>query len=484
MKYDLVIIGGGPGGYVAAIRAAQLGFRTALVERRKTLGGTCLNVGCIPSKALLDSSELFARLRDEAERHGIGYSDLTIDVTRMMARKAGVVSRLTSGVASLIETNGVEVFNGTGRIAGSGRVEIGVEEGEEKPRTLETERILLATGSEPVELPHLPFDGVHVISSTEALALPEVPKRLTIVGAGVIGLEMGSVWARLGADVTVVEMLPRVLAGWPEATAKTMQRELQKQGFTFRLSTSVTGASVSSKGVQLSVEPSDRERTGAGGESVESISTDVVLVAVGRRAHLASAGLDQAGVATDRVKVVVDDEYRTSVPGIYAIGDMIPGPMLAHKAEEEGIVAVERMAGIAGHVAYGVIPNVLYTWPEAASIGKSEEELSAEERPYRKGSFPFAANGRALAMESGGGSVTILADERSDRILGAHIVGPWASDLIAEIAAVMEFGGSSEDIARMTHAHPTLSEAVREAALGVDGRMIHGRNRRKEKRGE
>ncbi len=493
-QYDLLIIGAGPGGYVAAIRAAQLGMKTAIVESRETLGGTCLNVGCIPSKALLDSSELYARVRDESTGHGITFSGLSFDLSRMMARKTAVVGKLTAGVEGLMKTNGVDVYRGTGRIVDtrtvevSGHVRAGVADGvapagpagapsagnpdgalwsgATPAQTLRGERLLLATGSAPVELPILPFDGKRIISSTQALELTTVPERLLIVGAGVIGLELGSVYARLGSRVTVVEVLPRILAGWDGGVAKLVYRELQTQGIEFRLSTKVTGARIERDGVTLLADPSP-------------VDGDVVMVAVGRRPRLDTVNIEAIAPATERGRIVVDADYQTTVPGVYAIGDIVAGPMLAHKAEEEGIAVAERMAGIAGHVNYDIIPNVLYTWPEAASVGKSAEELKAEGRAYRTGTFPFAANGRALAMEATTGSVTILACEKTDRVLGAHIVGPWASDLIAEIAAVMEFGGSAEDIARTTHAHPTLSEAVKEAALGVDGRMIHGRNRQK-----
>ncbi len=470
-EFDLGIIGGGPAGYVAAIRAAQLGLQTALIEERDTLGGTCLNVGCIPSKALLDSSELFARIRDEAAEHGIVAGAPVLDLATMMQRKAGVVDKLTSGVASLVKGNGVTLFQGIGWIRGPG--EVAVHPAGKDPRrsraleTISCKRILVATGSVPTELPFLPFDGDRVLSSTDALSLGSVPGRLVVVGAGVIGLELGSVYRRLGAQVEVIEILPQVLAGWDRGLSKVMQRELKRQGFAFHLNTQVTGAKPTKKGVRVDFA----DKSGEPG----AIEADRVLVAVGRSPRLDTANLKGIGCAVEAGRLSVDENYATSVDGVYAVGDIVAGPMLAHKAEEEGAVAVERMAGVAGHVNYGAIPNVVYTWPEAASVGLTEEQLKEAGRPYRSGTFPFAANGRALAMASSAGQVKILADESTDRVLGAHIVGPWASDLIMEIATVIEFGGSAEDIARTTHPHPTLSEAVKEAALGVDGRMIHTR---------
>lgn len=476
--FDLIVLGAGPGGYVAAIRAAQLGLKTALVEKRATLGGTCLNVGCIPSKALLDSSELFARVRDEAAIHGISTGTPKIDVPAMLKRKDGVVKKLTGGVASLVQANGVTVVRGAGHVEGAGRVAVwpvgddgaAVTDGEPTTR-LEAPHLLLATGSVPIELPFLPLDGDRVVDSTGALAFPDVPKHLIIVGGGVIGLELGSVWARLGARVTVVEIMDSIMAGWDAQVAKTMQRELGRQGIEFLLGHTVTGVrTTKTKAVLTATDPSGAERT---------IDADRVLVAVGRRPVLDGANLEALGLATERGRVVVDASFRTSVAGVWAIGDIVAGPMLAHKAEDEGIAAAECIAGRAGHVNYDTIPNVIYTWPEAASVGATEEQLTERGVAYRAGSFAFAANGRALAMDAPQGFVKILADERTDRVLGAHIVGPWASDLIGEIVSVMEFGGSAEDIARTVHAHPTLSEAVKEAALGVDGRMIHAANRKR-----
>lgn len=466
-SYDLIVLGAGPGGYVAAIRAAQLGLKTAIVEKRATLGGTCLNIGCIPSKALLDSSELFARAKHEAATHGIGIKSVTIDVPKMLARKDKVIKKNTGGINMLMKTNGITVHTGVGWIENPTTVAVRDESGKTK-ETLTGKHLLLATGSEPIELPFLPFDGDRVVSSTEALSFPEVPKHLMIVGAGVIGLELGSVWARLGAKVTVVEILPNILAGWDSGVAKVMKRELAKQGIEFLLETKVTGAEVKGSKVTL-------RATGKDGSEL-SLEGDRLLVAVGRRPYTAGANIESLNLKMDGSKIAVDQRFATSVAGVWAIGDIVPGPMLAHKAEDEGIAAAENIAGGHGHVNYHTVPNVVYTWPEAASVGFTEDQLKSEGRAYRKGSFPFGANGRAIAMEATFGNVTILADKTSDKVLGAHIVGPWASDLIAEIVAVMEFGGSSEDIARTVHSHPTLTEAVKEAALGVDGRMIHAKN--------
>ncbi|MDA3950695.1 MAG: dihydrolipoyl dehydrogenase [Spirochaeta sp.] len=494
-RYDVVVIGAGPGGYVAAIRASQLGLKTALVEQRKALGGTCLNVGCIPSKALLDTSEFFARARDEAGAHGISLGTPAIDVAAMMKRKDGVVQKLTGGVASRMKMNKVDVYAGVGRLLGAGdgaadgaksasatgstgdaQQRVGVfpdgagESGDAAPvQTLVANNVILATGSAPVELPFLPFDGKTVVDSTGALLFETVPRHLVVVGGGVIGLELGSVWSRLGAKVTVVEVLPQIMNGWDTTVAKTMKRELSKQGIEFLLKTKVTGVKVSRGTATLSATAAD--------DSPVELKADKVLVAVGRRPVTAGSGCDTVGVELDEAgRVTTDAHGRTSVPGIWAVGDIVTGPMLAHKAEDDGMAVAEQIAGKAGHVNYETVPNVIYTWPEAASVGKTEDQLKADGVAYRSGSFPFAANGRALAMDSTGGMVRILADEETDRILGAHIVGPWASDLIGEIVSVMEFGGSAEDIARTVHAHPTLSEVVREAALGVDGRMIHAKN--------
>ena len=468
--YDLIVIGGGPGGYVAAIRAAQLGLNTAVIEKRETLGGTCLNVGCIPSKALLDSSEFYARARDEATTHGVGIGELSLDLKTMQKRKDAVVKKLTGGVGMLMKSNKIDVIRGVGWVKDAGTVEVRPSEdpAAAAERTLTAKNLLLATGSVPVELPFLPFDEKTVVDSTGALSFSAVPKHLVIVGGGVIGLELGSVWARLGAKVTVVEVLPTIMNGWDAQVAKTMKRELGKQGFTFHLETKVTGADV--KRGSAVVNATDKS-----GKALE-LKADKVLVAVGRRPYLEKANLESLQLDMDGPRIRVDQQFRTSVPGVWAIGDIVHGPMLAHKAEDEGMAAAERIAGRAGHVNYSTIPNVIYTWPEAASVGRTEEQLKEDGVAYRSGSFPFAANGRALAMDAPAGFAKILAEEKTDRVLGAHIVGPWASDLLAEIVTVMEFGGSAEDIARTVHSHPTLTEVVKEAALGVDGRMIHGKN--------
>lgn len=465
-SYDVVIIGAGPGGYVAAIRAGQLGLKTALIEKREALGGTCLNIGCIPSKALLDSSEFFARTKNEAEEHGIEVGSVQVDLPKMMARKEKVVSKLTGGVKMLMKSNGVDVYHGTGWIVDGGHLEVRDSGGKAK-QTLETKKLILANGSAPAELPFLQFDGEQVISSTEALALERIPKELLVVGAGAIGLEMASVWSRLGSKVTVVEIMPEILPGWDNQVAKSLHRELSKQGIDFQLETKVTGIKKNKKSVRLSAENKKGEEVSFSGEKV--------LVAVGRRPYLEGCNLEALSLAfeDDRKHIKVNERFETSAQGVYAIGDIIHGPMLAHKAEDEGVAVAEVIAGKAGHVNYDVIPNVVYTLPEGASVGRTEEQLSEAGVAYRKGSFPFAANGRALAMDSAGGFVKILAHEETDRVLGMHVVGPWASDLIAEAAAVMEFGGSAEDMARTCHAHPTLPEAVKEAALGVAGRAIH-----------
>lgn len=479
--YDLIVLGAGPGGYVAAIRAAQLGIKTALVEKRATLGGTCLNIGCIPSKALLDTSEFFAKIRDEAEVHGIEVPDPRIDVARMLARKDAVVKKLTEGVATLMKANKVSVHHGRGWVKTPGLVDVYPSDTavdampDAQPiETLKAKHVLLATGSVPVTLPFLPIDGTTVVDSTGALSFESVPEHLVVVGGGVIGLELGSVWRRLGSKVTVVELLPQIMAGWDSGIARTMKRELEKQGFEFLLETRVSGVTVQ-KGKGKNAPRATLAVTDKSGADLE-ISGDRVLVAVGRRPVLESANLDSLGLEMDGPRIKVDSTYATSVPGVWAIGDIIHGPMLAHKAEDEGIAAAECIAGKAGHVNYDTIPNVIYTWPEGASVGFTENQLKEQGWTYRTGSFPFTANGRALAMGTTTGSVRILADAESDAVLGAHIVGPWASDLIAEIVSVMEFGGSAEDIARTVHAHPTLTETVKEAALGVDGRMIHAKN--------
>ena len=463
MSYDLVVIGSGPGGYVCAIRAAQLGMKVAVVEKMKTLGGTCLNIGCIPSKALLYATEMF----DEAA-HGLGPLGVvvpppTLDLAAMMKHKDATVAANVNGVAYLFKKNKIDWLVGEGRIAAPGKVV--VKAADSKEVTVETKAIVIATGSDVARLPGVEIDEKTVVSSTGALSLAAPPKKLIVIGAGVIGLELGSVWRRLGAEVTVVEFLDRVLTGIDGEVAKLMQRTLEKQGFTFHLSHKVTKVEKAGAGVKATIEPS------TGGEA-KTIEADVVLVAIGRRPFTEGLGLDAVGVKTERGQVVVDAHYASSVPGIYAIGDVIRGPMLAHKAEDEGVAVAELLAGQAGHVNYGVIPNVVYTSPEVASVGKSEEELK-EGVTYAVGKFPFIANGRARAMRHTEGFVKILADAASDRVLGGHIVGFGAGEMIHEIAVLMEFGGSAEDLARTCHAHPTMSEAVKEAAMAVAKRAIH-----------
>jgi len=465
-SYDVLVIGGGPGGYVAAIRAAQLGRDVAVVEKRPALGGTCLNIGCIPSKALLDSSELYSRLTKEAGEHGIQVTNSDIDLATMHARKQAVVDRLTGGVASLMKANRIEVIAGRATLLGG--LSVGVTNGT-KTQTVTAGHIIIATGSEPVELPFLPFDGRHVVSSTEALEFDSIPSELVVVGAGAIGLELGSVWNRLGSNVTVIEIMGEILPGWDEGLAKALRRELKKQGMTFLLGHKVTGATPGRGRARTTVHV----QTGAG--DALDLKADKVLVAVGRRPFTEGLGLDAGGVQLDGdgPRIGVDEKFRTTATNIYAIGDVIRGPMLAHKAEEEGIAVAENICGGSGHVNYNAVPGVVYTWPEGAYVGRTEEDLRRDQVEYRVGSYSFGANGRALAMSSSAGFVKILAHSRTDEVLGAHIVGPWASDLISELVTTIEFGGSAEDIARTMHAHPTLPEAVKEAALAVDGRSIH-----------
>ncbi len=459
-SFDLIVIGSGPGGYVCAIRAAQLGMTVACVEMRATLGGTCLNVGCIPSKAMLQSSENFHAVQHDFAQHGIDVAGVTLDLARMQARKGEVVAANVNGVAFLFKKNKVTWLRGTGIIKAPDRVEVDGTE-------YAARHIVIATGSESIPLPGVAVDEKRIVSSTGALELDRVPGHLVVIGGGYIGLELGSVWRRLGAEVTVVEFLDRLVPGMDGEIGKNFQRILAKQGLRFRLSTKVTGASVGDDGVALTLEPA------AGGEA-ETLRADIVLLAIGRRAYTAGLGLGRVGVFTDeRGRVKIDQHFATNVPGIYAIGDVTAGPMLAHKAEDEGVALAEILAGQAGHVNYDVIPGVVYTWPEVASVGQTEEALKQAGIDYAVGKFPFTANGRARAIGNTDGFVKILTDKRTDRILGAHIIGPDAGTLIAELATAMEFGASAEDVARICHAHPTLNEAVKEAALAANGRAIH-----------
>ena len=464
MTYDLIVIGTGPGGYVCAIRAAQLGMKVAVVEKRATHGGTCLNVGCIPSKALLHASEAF----DHA-KHGFAAMGIEVvpklNLAKMQAFKAEGVKGNVDGVAYLLKKNKIDSYHGTAKIAGQGKVGVTFINGETS--VLEAKSIVIATGSDIVRLPGIGIDEKQIVSSTGALELSEVPKKLLIIGAGVIGLELGSVWRRLGSEVLVVEYLDRILPGMDGDVAKSFQKILEKQGIKFRLASKVTGVAKAGAGLKATVEPA------AGGPS-EAIEANVVLVAVGRVPYTEGLGLAEAGIALDTKKrIFVDGHYQTNVAGIYAIGDVITGPMLAHKAEDEGVAVAELIAGQAGHVNYNVIPNVIYTEPEVASVGKSEEDLKADGVAYVSGKFPFTANGRAKVNRTTDGFVKVLADAATDRILGVHIVGPHAGEIIAEAAVIMEFGGSAEDLARTCHAHPTLTEAVKEAALAVAKRQIH-----------
>jgi dihydrolipoamide dehydrogenase len=463
--YDVVIIGGGPGGYVAAIRAAQLGLRTACIEKRGSLGGTCLNVGCIPSKALLQSSELYAEAKHGLSEHGVKLGNVDLDLAAMLARKDKVVDGLTKGIELLFRKNKVDYLKGSGRLAGNGKVAVALAAGGET--TVAAKHIVIATGSESTPLPGVEIDEQQIVTSTGALTLSKVPGRFVVIGGGYIGLEMGSVWGRLGAKVTVVEFLDRIVPGMDGELAKQFQRVLSKQGMEFRLGTKVTGAKKANGAVTLTLEP-------AKGGPAETIEADAVLVAIGRRPYVEGLGLEAVGVALDeRGRVKTDGHFATSVPGIYAIGDVIAGPMLAHKAEEEGVAIAEILAGQAGHVNYDTVPGVVYTWPEVATVGKTEEELKTANVAYAVGKFPFLANSRARASGDSEGFVKLLADAKTDRLLGAHIIGPDAGTLIHECVMAMEFGGSAEDVARAFHAHPTLNEAVKEAALAVAGRPIH-----------
>ncbi len=459
-QFDLVVIGGGPGGYVAAIRAAQLGMKVACVEKRGTLGGTCLNVGCIPSKALLESSEKFEDASHNFAAHGIK-AKVELDLATMLSRKDKVVLDLTKGIEGLFKKNKVTYIVGTAAIKSVGEV---VVDGKE---TLKTKRILIATGSDVMKLPNVEIDEKRIVSSTGALTLDKVPSHLIVVGGGVIGLELGSVWRRLGAKVTVVEFLDSIGGAMDAEVAKQFQRILEKQGINFMLGSKVTAADTKGKNVSLTVEPA------AGGNS-SKLEGDVVLVSIGRKPYTDGLGLDKVGVQLDnRGRINVNGHFETNISGIYAIGDVIAGPMLAHKAEEDGVAAVENMAGQKTHVDYNLVPSVVYTWPEVASVGKTEEEIKKSGISYKVGKFPFMANSRGRAVGQTDGFVKIIADSATDRVLGVHIIGPHAGTLIAEAVSVMEFGGSSEDIFRTCHAHPTLNEAVKEAALAVLGRAVH-----------
>ncbi|NWL77086.1 dihydrolipoyl dehydrogenase [Pseudomonas taiwanensis] len=458
--YDVVVIGGGPGGYNAAIKAGQLGMKVACVEGRETLGGTCLNVGCMPSKALLHASELYeAASGKEFATLGIQVEP-KLDLAQMMKQKAESVAALTKGIEFLFRKNKVEWIKGWGRIDGAGKVMVTAADGKQK--TLEARNIVVATGSVPSPLPGVAIDNKRILDSTGALSLPEVPKHLVVIGAGVIGLELGSVWRRLGAQVTVVEYLGRICPGLDEETAKTLQRSLTKQGMTFKLSSKVTSAKSDKGGVELAIEP-------AAGGLAETLKADYVLVAIGRRPYTEGVGLETVGLATDNRGVLANEGHKTSAPGVWVIGDVTSGVMLAHKAEDEGIVCIERIAGQAAEVNYNLIPSVIYTRPEVASVGKSEEQLKAEGRAYRVGKFPFTANSRAKINHETEGFVKVLADERTDEVLGVHMVGPSVSEMIGEYCVAMEFSASAEDIALTCHPHPTRSEALRQAAMDVHG---------------
>ena len=461
-QYDVVIIGAGPGGYNAAVRAGQLGLKAAIIDKRETkkLGGTCLNVGCIPSKALLHASELYEKAEKQFPSLGIKTGKIGLDHKQLLTQKDEAVDGLTKGVEFLMKKNKVDVFLGAGEIIAAGKVRVTDEAG--KTQDLAAKHVVIATGSEVAPLKGVEIDEKQIVSSTGALDLPKVPKHLVVIGGGVIGLELGSVWRRLGAKVTVVEFLDRILPTMDGEVSKQFQRILQKQGMEFRLSSKVTGAEKSKTGVKLTVEP-------AAGGAADAIEADVVLVSIGRRPYTAGLGLEKVGVKTDERGFIPTDHFRTNVDGIWAIGDVTYGPMLAHKAEDDAVACIELIAGKAGHVNYDAVPSVVYTWPEVAMVGKTEEALKKEGVAYKVGKFPFIANSRARTNHETDGFVKILADAETDRLLGAHIIGVEAGELIAEAVSVIEFGGASEDIARTSHAHPSRSEAVRQAAMGVEG---------------
>ncbi len=458
-QFDVIVIGGGPGGYVAAIRAAQLGLKTACVEKRGTLGGTCLNVGCIPSKVLLESSEKYADAQHEFAKHGID-ATVKLNLKTMLARKDEVVSSFTKGIEGLFKKNKVTYLQGWGSVSGKNEVTV-------DGKKYAAKNIIIATGSDVTPLPGITIDEKQIVSSTGALALSSVPKKLVVIGAGVIGLELGSVWGRLGAEVTVIEYLDRITPGIDNEVAKQFQKILEKQGFSFQLGKKVTAAKAGKNGVELTVED-------AAGGNATKVEADVVLVAVGRRPYTEKLGLESVGVKLDgRGRIEVDKHLQTNIPGIYAIGDVVAGPMLAHKAEEEGVMVAELIAGQKPHINYDAIPGVVYTWPEVATVGKTEEELKTAGIAYKVGKFPFMANSRARGAGTSEGFVKILADAKTDQVYGCHIIGAHAGTMIHEVCVAMEFGASAEDIARTCHAHPTLNEAVKEAALAVDGRAIH-----------
>ena len=464
VQHDIVIVGAGPGGYVAAIRAAQLGFNVALVEREDALGGTCVRVGCIPSKALLESSHHYEQVSHGLDAHGVKVSGVQLDLAAMQQRRATVVKQNTDGVAFLMKKNKVTRYQGTGILTGPRQVAVTVADG--SVTRLVAEHVILATGSVVATLPGIELDGQTVVSSTEALEFDKVPERLVVIGAGVIGLELGSVWSRLGAKVTVLEYLDRILPGMDLETAKEAHKVFTKQGLEFKLGARVTGVKVQGKGAKAVAKVDI--------DGADPIEADKVLVAVGRKPNSSGLGLEDVGVEVDqRGRVVVNEKFATNVPGVYAIGDLIAGPMLAHKASEDGVALVEMLAGHAAHVDYDLVPGVVYTEPEVAGVGKTEEQLKEGGVPYRKGSFPFLANGRARAIGSTDGRVKVLAHKDTDRVLGVHIIGPRAGDLISECVAAMAFGASSEDLANVIRAHPGLSEVVKEAALAVDGRALH-----------
>lgn len=456
--FDVIVIGSGPGGYVAAIRAAQLGLKTAIIEKHSQLGGTCLNVGCIPSKALLHSTEIYHTIAHQAANNGIKISGIETDIAAMMAKKNRVVDQLRGGIKALMKANKIDVFTGTGKIASPTQVEI-------EKQVLNAKNIIIATGSQVVELPFLKFDGQTVVSSDNAIAFDAVPKKIVIVGAGAIGLELGSVWQRLGSDVTIVELLPRIAITFDHEISKLAERIFKKQGIKFELDAKVTGMKKDGKTVLLTAEKEGK---------VLEFPADKIIICVGRKPYTEGLGLEAVGIERDKQgRIITDEHFRTNVPNIYAIGDVIKGPMLAHKAEEEGVALAEMIAGKAGHINYNIIPNIIYTNPELASVGISEQEAKEQNRAIKVGKFPFAANGRALASDAGEGFVKIISDAKTDRILGVQIIGSHASELIAPAVAHMEYGGSAEDMARTVAAHPTLSEVLKEAALACENRAIH-----------